>query len=96
MQEAFDLGFLDVTGKKTDSVSTRFTYEALHAIDALAAMDDLKRSEWVRDAVIEKLLKMKRQHEYLVKAFGGSTNTANTSNSKSESPVAVTTELSSS
>ena len=82
MQEALDLGFLDVHGKKTDSTSVRMTHEALQAIDALAAMDDIKRSEWIRDAVIEKLVRLKRQHDYLSKAFGGATNTTNTTYSK--------------
>ena len=93
MQEAMNLGFLDVSGKKTDSTSVRMTHEALQAIDALAAMDDVKRSEWIRDAAIEKLMKFKRQHEYLSKAFSNSTNTVNTSYSNEKSPVAVTTEL---
>ena len=92
MQEALDLGFLDVHGKKTDSTSVRMTHEALQAIDALAAMDDIKRSEWIRDAAIEKLLKFKKQHEYLSRAFGNATNTANTSHTQ-KSPVARTTEL---
>ena len=39
MQEALDLGFLDVHGKKTDSTSVRMTHEALQAIDALAAIN---------------------------------------------------------
>ena len=82
MQEALELGFLDVQGKKTDSTSVRMTHEALQAIDALAAMDDIKRSEWIRDAVIEKLVRLKRQHDYLSKAFGGATNTTNTTYSK--------------
>lgn len=93
MQEALDLGFLDVHGKKTDSTSVRMTHEALQAIDALAAMDDIKRSEWIRDAAIEKLMKFKKQHEYLSRAFGNTTNTVNTSSTNKESPVAVTTEL---
>ena len=93
MQEALELGFLDVHGKKTDSTSVRMTHEALQAIDALAAMDDIKRSEWIRDAAIEKLLKFKKQHEYLSRAFGNATNTVNTSSANKESPVAVTTEL---
>lgn len=87
MQEAIDLGFLDMHGKKTDSTSVRFTHEALHAIDALAAMDDIKRSEWIRDAAIEKLLRLKRQHEYMDKAFGRSTNTANTLDTKKRKPI---------
>lgn len=82
MQEAAELGFLDIDGKRSDSVSTRLPYEALCAIDALAAMDDIKRSEWIRDAVIEKLVRLKRQHDYLSKAFGGATNTTNTTYSK--------------
>lgn len=45
-------------------------------------MDDIKRSEWIRDAVIEKLVRLKRQHDYLSKAFGGATNTTNTTYSK--------------
>ena len=93
MQEALDLGFLDVHGKKTDSTSVRMTHEALQAIDALAAMDDIKRSEWIRDAAIEKLLKFKKQHEYLSRAFGNTTNTMNTSSTNKESPSAGTNEL---
>lgn len=93
MQEALDLGFLDVHGKKTDSTSVRMTHEALQAIDALAAMDDIKRSEWIRDAAIEKLLKFKKQHEYLSRAFGSTANTVNTSSANKESPSARTDEL---
>lgn len=93
LKEALDLGFLDVHGKKTDSTSVRMTHEALQAIDALAAMDDVKRSEWIRDAAIEKLVKFKKQHEYLSRAFGNTTNTMNTSSTNKESPVARTTEL---
>lgn len=78
MQEALNLGFLDMNGKKTDSTSVRMTHEALQAIDALAAMDDVKRSEWIRDAAIEKLMKFKKQHEYLSKAFGSAMNTVDT------------------
>ncbi|WP_180115158.1 ribbon-helix-helix domain-containing protein [Acinetobacter sp. YH12140] len=92
MQEALNLGFLDINGKKTDSTSVRMTHEALQAIDALAAMDDVKRSEWIRDAAIEKLMKFKKQHEYLSKAFGNTTNTVNTSCENEKSPVARTTE----
>lgn len=93
MQEALDLGFLDVHGKKTDSTSVRMTHEALQAIDALAAMDDIKRSEWIRDAAIEKLLKFKKQHEYLSKAFGSATYSMNTSGAQNKSPSAGTDEL---
>ena len=64
----------------------------MQAIDALAAMDDIKRSEWIRDAAIEKLLKFKKQHEYLSRAFGNTTNTANTSPTNKESPSARTDE----
>ena len=65
----------------------------MQAIDALAAMVDIKRSEWIRDAAIEKLLKFKKLHEYLSRAFGNTTDTVNTSSTNKESPVAVTTEL---
>ena len=92
MQDAINLGFLDVHGKKTDSTSVRMTHEALQAIDALAAMDDMKRSEWIRDAAIEKLMKFKKQHEYLSRAFSNTTNTVNTSSTNKESPVGATTE----
>lgn len=92
MQEALGLGFLDMNGKKTDSTSVRMTHEALQAIDALAAMDDIKRSEWIRDAAIEKLMRYKKQHEYLSKAFGNTTSTGNTSHTQ-KSPVAGTTGL---
>ncbi len=84
MQEAIEIGFLDVPGKKTDSTSVRLTHEALHAIDELAAMDDIKRSEWIRDAIIEKLVKLKRQHDCLSRAFSPSTHTLNTSYSEKE------------
>lgn len=67
--------------------------DEMQAIDALAAMADIKRSEWIRDAAVEKLLKFKKQHEYLSRAFGNTTNTVNTSSTNKESPVAVTTEL---
>ena len=93
MQEALNLGFLDVNGKKTDSTSVRMTHEALQAIDALAAMDDVKRSEWIRDAAIEKLMKFKKQHEYLSKAFGNTTNTVNTLSVNEKSSSAGTDEL---
>lgn len=86
MQEALELGFIEINGKKTDSTSVRFTHEALSAIDALSAMDDIKRSEWIRDAVIEKLLKLKRQHEYLSQAFGTATYSVNTSHTQNKSP----------
>lgn len=92
MSEAIDLGFLDAGGKKTDVTSVRMTHEALQAIDALAAMDDIKRSEWMRDAAIEKLMRLKRQHEYLSKAFGGAMYTANTSYSNEKSSTAGTVE----
>ena len=67
--------------------------DEMQAIDALAAMVDIKRSEWIRDAAIEKLLKFKKLHEYLSRAFGNTTNTVNTSSTNKESPVARTTEL---
>lgn len=44
----------------------------------------------MQDAIIEKLIKLKRQHEYLSKELSGSISTLNTQN---KSPVAVTTEL---
>lgn len=93
LKEAMDLGFLDVHGKKTDSTSVRMTHDALQAIDALAAMDDIKRSEWIRNAAIEKLIKFKEQYEYLSRAFGNTTNTVNTSSTNKESPVVGATEL---
>ena len=67
--------------------------DEMQAIDALAEMVDIKRSEWIRDAAIEKLVKFKKLHEYLSRAFGNATNTANTSSTNKESPVARTTEL---
>ena len=81
-------------GKKTDSTSVRMTHEALQAIDALAAMDDIKRSEWIQDAAIEKLIKFKKQHEYLSRAFGNTANTVNTSSTNKESPSGATNGLS--
>ncbi len=94
MQEALDLGFLDVQGKKTDSTSVRMTHEALQAIDALAAMVRHKNARnRIRNAAIEKLLKFKKQHEYLSRAFGNTTNTVNTSSTSKESPSAGTDEL---
>ncbi|WP_171501463.1 hypothetical protein [Acinetobacter wanghuae] len=93
MQEALSLGFIEQPGKKTEVTSVRLTHDALHAVDALAGMNDKKRSEWLRDVVIEKLMELKRQHEYLSKAFGDSTNTLNTSYTSKTSPVGATTEL---
>ena len=84
MQEALDLGFLDVHGEKTDSTSVRMTHEALQAIDALAAMDDVSRGEWVRDAVMARVRVKRRQYEYLEKVFGAATYTANTVHSDKE------------
>jgi metal-responsive CopG/Arc/MetJ family transcriptional regulator len=55
-------------------------------------MDDVKRSEWIRDAVIEKLLRLKRQHEYLSQAFGSATYSLNTSGTQNKSPTAGTVE----
>jgi hypothetical protein len=92
MEEALELGFVETSGKKTDSTSVRFTHEALIAIDTLSAMDDIKRSEWIRDAAIEKLLKLKRQHEYLSKAFGSATYSLNTSGTQNKSPSGATDE----
>ena len=43
MQEALDLGFLDVHGKKTDSTSVRMTHEALQAIDVHCHVGSLER-----------------------------------------------------
>lgn len=93
MQEALNLGFIEQTGKQTEVTSVRLTHEALRAVDTLAGMDDKRRSEWLRDVVIEKLMELKRQHEYLSKAFGDSTNTLNTSYTNKTSPVGATTEL---
>ena len=70
--------------KLTDSASFRVTHDELITIDALAAMDDVSRGEWVRNAVMEKILKMKRQHEYLSSVFGAATNTSNTVHSDKE------------
>ena len=92
MQEALELGFIEANGKKTDLASVRLTHEALNAIDKLSAMDDVKRSEWIRDAVIEKLLRLKRQHEYLSQAFGSATYSLNTSGTQNKSPSAGTDE----
>ena len=50
----------------------------MQAIDALAEMVDIKRSEWIRDAAIEKLEKFRRQHKYLSEVFSTATDTANT------------------
>ena len=56
----------------------------MQAIDALAAMDDIKRSEWIRDAAMTKLEKFRRQHKYLSKVFSTATNTSNTVHSDKE------------
>lgn len=93
MKEAINIGLLDIEGKLSESTSTRLSHGALTAIDVLAAMDDIKRSDWIREACIEKLLRLKRQHQYLSKAFGESTNTSSTLNTKEKSPTAVTAEL---
>lgn len=78
MKEATDLGFLGDDGKKTSSITFKVTPELQFAIDALAGMDDVSRSEWVSNAVIEKIIELKRRYQCLQKAFGHTTNTADT------------------
>lgn len=94
MKEAVNIGLLDIEGKLSESTSTRLSHGALTAIDVLSAMDDIKRSDWIREACIEKLLRLKRQHQYLSKAFGSSTNTSETSNTTQKNPSAGTDEFS--
>ena len=79
-------------GKLTDSTSFRVTHDELITIDALAAMDDVSRGEWVRDAVMARVRVKRRQYEYLEKVFGAATYTANTSSTNKESPSAGTDE----
>jgi uncharacterized protein (DUF1778 family) len=81
MSEALELGFLADDAKKTSSITFKVTHETQLAIDALAGMDDVSRSEWVLKAVIEKIIELKRQYDFLQKAFGHTTNTADTQNS---------------
>ena len=64
--------------KLTDNASVRLSHEELSQIDRLAAMDDVCRAEWLRDAAMTKLEKFRRQHQYLSEVFSTATDTANT------------------
>mgnify|MGYP003692865443 CR=1 FL=1 len=64
--------------KLTDNASVRLSHEELRQIDRLAAMDDVCRAEWLRDAAMMKLEKFRRQHKYLSEVFSTATDTANT------------------
>jgi len=68
--------------KANASISFKCSDEFIATVDGLAAMDDVKRSKWVRDAVMEKIQTKKRQHECLSRVFGLTTNTANTTDTK--------------
>lgn len=64
--------------KLTDNASVRLSHEELSQIDKLAAMDEVCRAEWLRDAAMTKLEKFRRQHKYLSEVFSTATNTSNT------------------
>lgn len=70
--------------KLTDNASVRLSHEELSQIDKLAAMDEVCRAEWLRDAAMMKLEKFRRQHKYLSEVFSTATNTSNTVHSDKE------------
>ena len=64
--------------KLTDNASVRLSHEELRQIDRLAAMDDVCRAEWLRDAAMMKLEQFRRQHNHPSEVFSTATDTANT------------------
>ena len=70
--------------KLTDNASVRLSHEELRQIDRLAAMDDVCRAEWLRDAAMTKLEKFRRQHKYLSEVFSTATDASNTVHSDKE------------
>lgn len=68
---------IDEEGKLTASITFKCTHELKEQVEGLALMDDMPWSEWVRVAVMEKISEKKRQHEYLSRVFGRTTDTLN-------------------
>ena len=82
MQEALDLGFLDVHGKKTDSTSVRMTHEALQAIETICNAQGVTLAEWLRDLAIKNLVARKREFHRMEKLWGQTKETSTTSADK--------------
>ena len=61
--------------KKTTSMEFRCDEELRIKVDALSAQDDIKRSDFLRDAVIEKVKRSEDMYESLHKVFGTSPKT---------------------
>ncbi|WP_151820172.1 hypothetical protein [Acinetobacter soli] len=73
---------LEDEGKLTASMCFKCTQELKEQVEGLACMDDMPWSEWIRNAVMEKVREKKRQHEYLMKVFGNTTDTEDTKNTE--------------
>lgn len=82
MQAAKALGFLSDDEKKLNTLSFKGSDKLQSAIDGLAGMDDTTRADWIRDACIEKVLKMKKQFDFMQKVFGHATDTSDTSDTQ--------------
>lgn len=78
MQSAKALGFLSDDEKKLNTLSFKGSDKLQSAIDGLAGMDDTTRADWIRDACIEKVLRMKRQFDHMQAVFGKATDTPDT------------------
>lgn len=83
MQAAKALGFLSDDEKKLNTLSFKGSDKLQSAIDGLAGMDDTTRADWIRDACIEKVLKMKKQFDFMQKVFGDATDTTDTTDTGS-------------
>lgn len=66
---------IDEDGKLTASMTFKCTPELKEQVEGLACMDDMPWSEWIRNAVMEKVREKRRQHEFLSKVFGSTTVT---------------------
>lgn len=72
-QMARSLGFLD--GKQDNPYTIKFTDKLDEAINNMALVDEQTKADFVRDAVIEKILKEKQRFDRMRLVFGNTTET---------------------
>lgn len=72
-QMARTLGFLD--GKQANPYTIKFTDNLDEAINNMALVDEQTKADFIRDAVIEKILKEKQRFDRMRLVFGNTTET---------------------
>lgn len=73
MQIARSLGLLD--GKRDNPTTIKFNDNLDEAISNMALVDDQTKSDFIRDAVIEKILREKQRFDRMRLVFGNTKET---------------------